>query len=111
MYRITKPDGSAVTAESINFIRRHSNGSFVFCNRENAEGVAHDSTPYLFEDGTSYCEVDSGKVLDEMAAMLAETDEAAIELFESNLIQEAVNAEQDEAIIEIYEAMEGIING
>ena len=72
MYRITKPDGSAVTAESINFIRRHSNGSFVFCNRENAEGVAHDSTPYLFEDGTSYCEVDSGKVLDEMAAMLAE---------------------------------------
>ena len=42
---------------------------------------------------------------------LAETDEAAIELYEASMAQEAVNAEQDEAIIEIYEAMEGIING
>lgn len=38
---------------------------------------------------------------------LAETDEAAIELYEATLAQEAVNAEQDEAIIEIYEMLGG----
>ena len=36
---------------------------------------------------------------------LAETDEVAIDLYEANLAQEAINAEQDEAIIEIYEMM------
>lgn len=46
-----------------------------------------------------------------LEAQLAETDEAAIELYEATMAMEAVNAEQDEAIIEIYEAMEGIING
>lgn len=42
---------------------------------------------------------------------LAETDEAAIELYEANMAQEAVNAEQDEAIIEIYELIGGNTNG
>lgn len=42
---------------------------------------------------------------------LAIVDETAIELYEANLAQEAINAEQDDAIIEIYETMEGIING
>ena len=34
-------------------------------------------------------------------AQLAESDEIAIDLYEANLAQEAINAEQDEAIIEI----------
>ena len=42
---------------------------------------------------------------------LAETDEMAIDLFEANLAQSAINAEQDEAIIEIYEMMEVANNG
>ena len=42
---------------------------------------------------------------------LAESDEIAIELYEANLAQEAINAEQDEAIIEIYEKMKGVNNG
>ena len=63
-------------------------------------------------------EIDVGKSLDELTAenealraQLAETEEAAIELYEASLNQEAINAEQDEAIIEIYEMMEGTING
>lgn len=47
----------------------------------------------------------------ELEAQLAETDEAAIQLYEASLAQEAVNAEQDEAIIEIYETVEGLLNG
>ena len=46
-----------------------------------------------------------------MKIQLAESDEIAIELYEANLAQEAINAEQDEAIIEIYEKMEGTNNG
>ena len=42
----------------------------------------------------------------EVEQTLAETDEMAIDLFEANLAQSAINAEQDEAIIEIYEMME-----
>lgn len=60
-------------------------------------------------------EVDEFAELQEQVAVLkeqlAETDEAAIELYEANLAQEAINAEQDEAIIEIYEMMEASNNG
>lgn len=38
---------------------------------------------------------------------LAQTDETAIELYEAQAEQEAINAAQDEALIEIYELMEG----
>ena len=37
---------------------------------------------------------------------LAQTDETAIELYEAQAEQEAINAAQDEALIEIYELME-----
>ena len=46
-----------------------------------------------------------------LETQLAESDEAAIALYESSIKQEAINAEQDEAIIEIYETIGGIING
>lgn len=38
---------------------------------------------------------------------LAQTDEIAIQLYEAQAEQEAINAAQDEALIEIYEMMEG----
>lgn len=37
---------------------------------------------------------------------LAQTDEAAIELYEANEEQQSINAAQDEALIEIYEMLE-----
>lgn len=42
-----------------------------------------------------------------LAENLAEADETAIELYEAQAEQEAINAAQDEALIEIYEMMEG----
>lgn len=118
MYKITTPAGVTFTTEKPNYIRVHKNGCFILTTRDKAEGVAHHGTPYLFKDGAMICEIDGGQSMDNLAAenaalaeQLAETDEAAIELYEATLTMEAVNAEQDEAIIEIYELMEGNING
>lgn len=117
MFKITTPEGVTFTTEKPNFIRVHSNGCFILCDRSVAEGVAYGGTPYLFQDGVHVYETDGGQDIDAIAAenvalseQLAETDEAAIELYEASLNQEAINAEQDEAIIEIYEMMEGAIN-
>lgn len=118
MFKIIKPDGTALFTEKPDFIRVHKTGCYLLTRREKAEGVAYGGTPYLFKDGAMVHEVDGGAELEALRAenealreQLAETDEAAIELYEVSMAQEAVNAEQDEAIIEIYEAMEGIING
>lgn len=43
----------------------------------------------------------------ELEAQLAESDEAAIALYEAQAQQEAINAEQDEAILGIYEMIGG----
>lgn len=111
MYKITTPEGAVFTTEKPNFIRVHSNGCYILCDRSKAEGVAYGGTPYLFKDGTMCHEIDGGKEVDTLAAKdtelelhLAETDEVAIQLYETSLTQ-------DDAIIEIYEMMEGIING
>jgi hypothetical protein len=120
MFKITTPAGVTVLTENPNWIRVHAKNPncFLLCQREKAEGVAYKGSPFLFAEGTMVHEVDGG---DEFAALiaeneslraqLAETEEAAIELFEATLDLEAINAEQDEAIIEIYETMEGMING
>lgn len=42
-----------------------------------------------------------------LEAQLAESDEAAIALFEAQTAQEAIDAEQDEAILELYELVGG----
>lgn len=63
MYKITFPDGTSATTEKPNFIRVHSNNCFVLCPRDNAEGVAHHGTAYLFEDGTHVHEVDGGDIM------------------------------------------------
>ena len=118
MYKITTPEGVVYTREKPDFIRVHPNGCFVLTDRKKAEGVAIHGIPYLFKDGAVVCEIDGGTYIDELTAenkaladQLAETDEAAIELYEATLNMEAVNAEQDEAIIEIYETMEEMNHG
>lgn len=45
--------------------------------------------------------------ISELEAQLAESDEAAIALYEAQAQQEAINAEQDEAILGIYEMIGG----
>lgn len=118
MYKIQTNMGEVFITEKPNFIRKYKNGVFILTDENKAEGVAYHGTPYLFEDGNMCHEIDSG---DEIRALyveneslrndLAATDEAAIKLFETALIQEEINAEQDEAIIAIYEMMEVVNNG
>lgn len=43
----------------------------------------------------------------ELEAQLAESDEAAIALYEAQIAQGAIDAEQDEAILELYELLGG----
>lgn len=64
MYKIMTSAGT-FTAEKPNFIKKHTNGCFVLCKQEEAEGVAYGGTPYLFEDGAMVREVDGGHLIDE----------------------------------------------
>ena len=95
MYKIIKPDGVTVTTEKPNFIRVHSNGCYILCPREKAEGIAYNGTPYLFKDGVIVYEDDGGKTLDDLLA-------------ENKALNDSL-AETDMAIIEIYESM-GVVN-
>lgn len=107
MYKITTTAGETFTAEKIHYIKKHSNGSFVFCKEGEAEGIACGGNAYLFAEGNSFHEVDTGHTLDEMTAQLVLADETAIELYETNLVMEETNAAQDEALIELYEMIGG----
>lgn len=78
------------------------------------EGWLYDDTTGTFypEDSIAPSKIPTeSQRIATLEEQLAEADEVAIQLYESSLNQEAVNAEQDEAIIEIYETMEGLING
>ena len=71
MYRITFPNGETAITEKPNFIRVHSNGCFVLCDRKNADGVAHKGTAYLYKDGAMITEFDGG---DEMNSQKTSID-------------------------------------
>ena len=58
MYRITFPNGETAITEKPNFIRKHSNNCFVLCQREKAEGVAYNGSPFMFSDGANVQEID-----------------------------------------------------
>jgi hypothetical protein len=128
MFRIITTNGVELgLTEEVIYIRvNERNGCFNRCDKKDAIGVAFKSNPYnllghneLPElETVIVSEVDGGdevyRTEQENAALaqqLAETDEAAIELYEANMALEEANAEQDEAIIEIYEMMGEIING
>ena len=60
MYKIITNTGETHLTEKPNFIRKHKNGCFVLTDEATAEGVAYNSTPYLFADGTVCSPFDSG---------------------------------------------------
>ena len=60
MYKIITHTGETHLTEKPNFIRKHENGCFVLTDEATADGVAYNSTPYLFADGTICFEVDKG---------------------------------------------------
>lgn len=128
MFKLVTTEGVELgIVESVNYIKiSPSTGCYIAAKPEEAVGVAFRGTAYnlygramIRNTPTVFVtEVDAGdtitrlkeetKSLDEQ---LAETDEAAIALYEANIILEQHNAEQDEAIIEIYEMMENTTNG
>lgn len=128
MFRIITTNGVELgVTETVNYIKKNPrNGCFNTCEEKDAIGVSFKSNPYnLFGhadiadvETVLVVKIDGGNEIDSVKAQnvslteqLAETDEAAIELYEANLIHEETNAEQDEAIIQIYEMMEEVTNG
>ena len=76
MYKIITHTGETHLTEKPNFIRKHENGCFVLTDKDHAEGVAYQGTPYLFADGVLCCEFDGGA--DIQASQ--ETDALTLEL-------------------------------
>lgn len=118
MFKIITPEGLVILTEKPTYIRRHPSGVLLRSARKEAVGVSFGGHNYLFEDGAALYQFDGADELRELYAenkslreQLAATDEATIELFETALMQEEINAEQDEAIIGIYESLEVAING
>ena len=70
MYEIRKYGGVIALTEKPNYIRRHADGFYILCEEEDAEGVAYNSTPYLFADGTQVYEVDAGELTTETQSLL-----------------------------------------
>ena len=77
MYKIITHTGETHLTEKPNFIRKHENGCFVLTDKDHAEGVAYQGTPYLFADGVLCFEFDSGKNLSEQSDTNALTLEIA----------------------------------
>lgn len=125
---INKTTGRRIgMTDKINFIKRSPDtGCFISATEDDAIGIAYKGKPYNIRDlkeiedvdSVIIQEFDSGFTVEDIKSreetirkQLAETDEAAIELYEANMMLEQANAEQDEAIIEIYEMMGEVING
>ena len=70
MYKIITNTGETHLTEKPNFIRKHENGCFVLTDEAMAEGVAYNSTPYLFADGAQVHEVDAGELTTETQSLL-----------------------------------------
>ena len=113
--------------DTVNYIKISKNsGCYISAKKEEAIGVAYRGTPYNLEGKSEIKDADTVRVYpadggmligtltdkeEALAKQLAETDEAAIQLYEANIALNEANAEQDEAIIEIYEMMGEITNG
>ena len=70
MYKIITNTGETHLTEKPTFIRKHENGCFVLTDEAMAEGVAYNSTPYLFADRTQVYEVDAGELTTETQSLL-----------------------------------------
>ena len=74
MYKIITHTGETYLTEKPNFIRKHESGCFVLTDKDRAEGVAYNGTPYLFADGAMVCEVDKGADILETEKTVSDND-------------------------------------
>ena len=84
MYKIITHTGETHLTEKPNFIRKHENGCFVLTDKDHAEGVAYQGTPYLFADGTVCSPFDSGILLS------TGTDATVLDVIESQVTYTAM---------------------
>lgn len=123
MFKILNRYGELIgTTETIIYLTKNKNNFYISCQPHEASVIRFNGRLYAMPGkGTKklqeifIVETDAGQQLDMLdhdtsylEQELAETDEAAIQLYEANLTLEQHNAEQDEAIIEIYELMGGL---
>lgn len=123
MYRVIK-DGEIIGAtDEPRYIRIGVNGTYQQTDKENAQGLAFNSTPYNLLglepmdetlETVSLNEVNAGSVvygqgenIQQLQSDLANTDEVAIELYETLLEQREINQNTDDALIELYETLGG----
>ena len=74
MYKIITHTGETHLTEKPNFIRKHENGCFVLTDKDHADGVAYNGTPYLFTDGVICYEVDKGADILETERTVSDND-------------------------------------
>lgn len=123
MFKILDHYGKVIgTTEAIQYYVKNKNNLYVPCKPHEADVIKYKNKFYALHGKHNkqlqevfIKNIDTGAEFDSLSQtsikleqQLAETDEAAIELYEANLTLEEHNAEQDEAIIEIYELMEGL---
>lgn len=123
MYHVIK-DGEVIGAtDEPRYIRIGVNGTYQRTDKENAQGLAFNSTPYNLLglepmdttlETVSLNEVNAGNVvygqgenIQQLQSDLTNTDEVAIELYEANLKQQGINQNTDDALIELYESLGG----
>ena len=79
MYRIMKNGAMIALGENLRYIRMQENGSYGFCDKEDAQGVAMDSKPFHVEgmdelygaDTVTIEDVDAGTIVMDLAAASA----------------------------------------
>lgn len=116
MFKIITTSGTELGfTDSVRFIKRSSEGTFVEATKDEAVGIAFNSSPYNLAgkneiegaEAVLIIETDAGREVSELRATTArqaeelqQADENAIALYERL-------AQQDEALIEIYEQLIG----
>ena len=122
MYSITLSNGTQLSNLELNgnnFISPEVIEDFVFEGNLNNVVISNGDTHEIFKDmmlvsnrvenGKSWfiiCEKTKQEIyFDSLNEQIAQADETAIALYESQELQEEINTQQDEALVEIYEML------
>lgn len=122
MYSITLSNGTQLSNLELNgnnFISPEVIEDFVFEGNLNNVVISNGDTHETFKDmklvsnhvenGKSWfilCEKSKQEIyFDSLNEQIAQADETAIALYESQELQEEINTQQDEALVEIYEML------
>lgn len=123
MYKIITTSGTELgLVDSVRFIKISPEGALVEASKDEAVGIAFNSSPYNLAgkneikgaESVLIIDVDAGKELSDLRDITArqseelrQTDETAIALYESITQQNDVIAQQDEALLYLYEHIGG----